>query len=382
MTGNHTDPVRLLQDLIRIPSINPPGDEAACAELCAEILTGIGFDVTTHGFGERRVNLVARPPGKQPGNNLGFSGHLDTVPLGGGTWTHPPFSGEIADGRIYGRGSSDMKGGIAAFIAACARHHAETGTCPDVTIILTGGEETGCEGASALISDSLLAGCTFIGLLIGESTRNYPVLGHKGVAWFECTAEGRTAHAAMPEFGVNAIYHATDAITRIRAADLGEDDPILGKTTVCIGTFHGGMNINSVPDRASFTVDARTSSPATHSRIGGTIRTCLCDALSLQTRLNIPPVVAPPDNPFVQAVRTVATRHGIPDRGVVTVPYFTDAAILSPAFGNAPAVIIGPGEPDIAHQTDEYCPVDSLLTATHLYRDCIEFFSACPGIPG
>lgn len=371
MTRHDTDPVSLLQGLIRIPSVNPPGDEVACAQFCADILDAIGFEVTIVGFGERRVNLIAHPPGKRPGGNLGFSGHLDTVPLGSKAWTYPPFSGALVDGRVYGRGSSDMKGGIAAFLAACARHYAKTGRCPDVTIILTGGEETGCEGAAALATSPLLAGCRFEGLLIGESTRNYPVLGHKGVAWFECTAEGRTAHAAMPEFGVNAIYKATDAISRIRAADLGEDDPIIGKTTVNVGTFQGGLNINSVPDRATFTVDARTCSQDTHRRISGTIRRCLCDAISLRTRLDIPPVVASPDDPFVQAVRAIAVRNGIPDRGIATVPYFTDAAILSPAFGNAPAVIIGPGEPDVAHQTDEYCPVDALLTATDLYHDCI-----------
>lgn len=374
MTRQHTDPVVLLQDLIRIPSLNPPGDEVACAQFCAGILDAIGFAVTVIGFGERRVNLIAHPPGRRPGGNLGFSGHLDTVPLGGKAWTYPPFSGECVDGRVYGRGSSDMKGGIAAFMSACARHHANTGHCPDVTIILTGGEETGCEGAAALATSPLLADCMFRGLLIGESTRNYPVLGHKGVAWFECTAEGRTAHAAMPEFGVNAIYKATDAIARIRAVDLGADDPIIGKTTINIGTFQGGLNINSVPDRATFTVDARTGSADSHVRIADTIRKCLCNAISLQKRLDIPPVVASSDDPFVQAVRTIATRHGIPDRGIATVPYFTDAAILSPAFGNAPAVIIGPGEPDVAHQTDEFCPVDALLTATNLYHDCIEAF--------
>ncbi|KXV58347.1 hypothetical protein AD948_11665 [Acetobacter senegalensis] len=375
MTEKHTDPVVLLQDLIRIPSVNPPGDEAACAALCADILTDIGFEVTLHDFGERRVNLVARPPGKRPGDNLGFSGHLDTVPLGGSTWAYPPFSGEIADGRVYGRGSSDMKGGIAAFIAACGRHYARTGHCPDVTVILTGGEETGCEGATALVSDPLFADCYFTGLLIGESTRNYPVIGHKGVLWFECTAEGRTAHAAMPDLGVNAIYRATDAIMRIRSADPGKDDPILGKNTVTVGTFRGGMNINSVPDRARFSVDARTSSAEAHSGISGTIRGCLCSAMSLQTLLDIPPVITASDHPFVQAVHTLAIRHGVVDRGIVTVPYFTDAAIFSPAFKNSPSVIIGPGEPDVAHKTDEYCPVDSLMTAANLYSDCIDFFS-------
>ncbi|MBB3884840.1 M20 family metallopeptidase [Acetobacter oeni] len=358
--------------------MNPPGDEEVCAELCAGILRTIGFDVTLRSFGERRVNLIAAPPGKGPGNNLGFSGHLDTVPLGSSPWTYPPFSGEIANGRVYGRGSSDMKGGIAAFIAACVRHHAATGHCPDVTVILTGGEETGCEGASALVSDPLLKSCRFHGFLIGESTRNYPVLGHKGVVWFECTAEGRTAHAAMPEFGSNAIYHATETITRIRSADLGKDDPILGKTTVNIGTFQGGLNINSVPDKAIFTIDTRTASLKTHNAIGHMIGACLCEALTMRTLLNIPPVLAPSTNSFVQAIMKLATQHGIADRGIVTVPYFTDAAVLSPAFSDAPAVIIGPGEPDVAHQTDEYCAVDSLMTATALYGDAITFFMTNP----
>ncbi|MBL0952457.1 MAG: M20/M25/M40 family metallo-hydrolase, partial [Pseudomonas sp.] len=136
------DAVALTQDLVRFDTRNPPGDEAACMHHVSDLLQSHGFAVTLSTFGPNRLNLVARR-----GESAApvFTGHLDVVPLGSTPWTRDPFGGDIVEGRLYGRGSCDMKAGVAAMIAAAIAE-------PDrpVTLVLTGGEETGSNGARAL----------------------------------------------------------------------------------------------------------------------------------------------------------------------------------------------------------------------------------------
>ena len=142
--------VELTQDLVRFNTINPPGAERACAERLAFLLEAVGFAVDLVPFGEGRAQLVARIGGTHGKLPLGFTGHLDTVPLGAQPWSVEPFGAEIADGKLYGRGSSDMKSGVAAFVSACiALADRLTGT-PGTVLVITAGEETGCSGADAL----------------------------------------------------------------------------------------------------------------------------------------------------------------------------------------------------------------------------------------
>ena len=115
-----TSSVELTQDLVRFRTINPPGDERACAERLASLLENAGFAVDLVPFGEGRAQLVARIGGASGKSAIGFTGHLDTVPLGAQLWTVDPLAADIKDGKLYGRGSSDMKSGVAAFVTACA----------------------------------------------------------------------------------------------------------------------------------------------------------------------------------------------------------------------------------------------------------------------
>ena len=157
----------LAQQLLRFDTINPPGNEAACMHFLANWLMEQGFDVTLSSFGENRLNLMASLPGSQPGPQLAFTGHLDTVPLGNADWQYDPF-GEIVGDRLYGRGSSDMKAAVAAFAVACVTNQQAIRQGSGVVLLITGGEETGCDGARALIETADLPG---IGALIaGEPT--------------------------------------------------------------------------------------------------------------------------------------------------------------------------------------------------------------------
>jgi succinyl-diaminopimelate desuccinylase len=165
------DPVELCGRLIGFDTSNPPGNELACARYLGVMLSSGGFDVSEHAFGPGRVNLVARKGSPRAARSLCFVGHVDTVPAGAMPWRYPPFSATIEEGRLHGRGSCDMKGGVAAFVTAALRAAAQLppGTSP--TLILAGGEETGCEGSSHLARSGIdLSG--FDGVIIAEPTGN------------------------------------------------------------------------------------------------------------------------------------------------------------------------------------------------------------------
>jgi len=371
--------ITLPRALLGFNTINPPGNETACLRWLADFLGENGFSVTLHHFGENRTNLLATLPGSAQGKPLAFTGHLDTVPLGMAPWQRDPFAGDIADGRIYGRGSSDMKAAIAAFIVACINHAEIIAQGSGVVLILTGGEETGCDGARAMIDDQEFQLPQPGALIVGEPTANYPMVGHKGALWLRCATQGKTAHGAMPELGINAIYLAADAIGKIRHFEPGPPHPLMKKPTLNVGTFQGGLNINSVPDRASFDVDMRTDPTLHHGPLTSRLQLHLSDSVMINTLVDLPAVLTERQNPWVQKVfERCQPLHEIPVEAKI-VPYFTDAALLLTALGNPPCLILGPGEPSMAHQTDEYCSVIRLEESVLLYQHIIEdYFTLLP----
>ncbi|HTJ92996.1 MAG TPA: M20 family metallopeptidase [Pararobbsia sp.] len=361
------DPIALTRELVALPSANPPGDEEACARRLGALLKDLGFDVTLHTFGERRFNLIAQLAGASVGQPLGFTGHLDTVPLGAAGWAHDPFAGDIEDGRLYGRGTSDMKAGIAAFIVACAESIDVVRQGTGVHLILTGGEETGCDGAVALAGERPELLQSLGGLIVGEPTGNRVLLGHKGALWLRGIAHGVTAHGAMPEHGVNAIRIATDALSRIWDFTVGEAHAVMGQPTLNVGTIHGGLNINSVPDRTEFTIDVRSVPGVEHRCVADRLQAQLGD-VALSPVIDLPPVYSEPSDAWIARVMALARPYDDQPAGPRTAQYFTDAAVLKPATAWPPTIVLGPGETAMAHKTDEYCRVDRLSDAVELYR--------------
>lgn len=366
-----TDATALTQALVRIPSVNPPGDEEDCARFVARLLESLGFRVSLQQFGARRFNLVADLPGSGTGDPIGFTGHFDTVPLGNSPWAIDPFAGEISNGRVYGRGSSDMKAGIAAFIAACASVKDELATSSGVQMVLTGGEETGCDGAKALAQASPQLTRKLSLLVVGEPTANYPYIGHKGALWLRGTAHGKTAHGSMPEQGSNAIYKAVDAIGRLQKFEMSERDALMGKPTLNVGTIRGGLNVNSVPDRTEFEVDLRTVPGMTHQCLCERIGQLLTSEIELSVLLDVPPLSTDPAHAAIRRVFELCAPHHAEPLTQRAVPYFTDGSVLVPISGNPPTIILGPGEPQLAHKTDEYCVVERIDQAVDIYRSML-----------
>src|SRR5499433_3785889 len=171
-----TTSVELTQELVRFRTINPPGDERACAERLASMLEDAGFAIDLTPFGEGRAQLVARIGGASGKPAIGFTGHLDTVPLGAQPWSVDPLAAEIKNGKLYGRGSSDMKSGVAAFVVACSALADKMAGTPGVVLLITAGEETGCTGAAAMANGTARlprAGA----LVVAEPTGNRLLVG-------------------------------------------------------------------------------------------------------------------------------------------------------------------------------------------------------------
>lgn len=364
------DPVALTQQLVRFNTINPPGQEDQCIRFLADILAQRGFATTVHDFGPGRSNLIATFGDDPDSPGLCFTGHIDTVPLGEQRWQYDPFGGEIDDGRLYGRGSTDMKAGVAAIVAACCDFTAGERHDQSLSLVFTAGEETGCEGALALASSGMCKPHNL--LIVGEPTSNQPVIGHKGVAWYRAALKGKTAHGSMPHEGVNAADRGADFLRFLRTIDLGERHEHLGPSTLNVGSFHAGSNINSVPDRAEIAIDCRMVPGVDTEVLHRRISTGLGLDDRLDVLLSLPPVWSDPADLRVQEVVNVC-RHCSGLRGSWQVaPYFTDAAILQPAMGRPATIVLGPGDPAMAHKTDEYCFVERIHLARKIYFGIIE----------
>jgi len=256
----------LTQELIAFDTVNPPGNERGCALFLANLLRRGGFEVTEYEFAPERTSLLASKIFNRNKPPICLSGHLDTVPLGQADWKADPFGGSVDSGRVFGRGASDMKGGVAAIVTAALRAAARDGDS-GIVLVLTAGEENGCQGARYLAGlEGVLqeAGA----LLVGEPTGNRPWIGHKGALWLEASTSGINAHGSMPEQGENAIYAAARAVLALERFQFSvPSHPILGTPTLNVGTIAGGTNINSVPDRAAFQIDIRTVPPLTAERV-------------------------------------------------------------------------------------------------------------------
>jgi succinyl-diaminopimelate desuccinylase len=357
----------LTRDLVRLRSINPPGDESACANLLAGILESGGFRVSKHDLAPGRTNLVARLDGSSDVEPICMTGHMDTVPLGAAPWRRDPLAAERDGDKMYGRGTSDMKSGVAAMARAALDLARLPGRKAGLVLIFTVGEETGCDGAR------YLAGLNGVlpkagALLVGEPTGNVPLIGHKGALWLKAAFKGVTAHGSMPELGDNAVLKAARGVFRLSEHRFDADrHHHLGGPSLNVGSLHGGANVNSVPDSAEVQIDVRTVPGQSNAAIGKEVARVLGEGAEVSRMVDVGAVASNPQNEWVSNVfdlyeRTTGSR--IDPKGA---PFFTDASVLVPAMGGIPALILGPGETAMAHKTDEYCHVSKIEAAVALY---------------
>ena len=365
------DVLKLTKSLIAMDTINPPGNEYLAAKFVGELLEENGFDVEYVPFETNRIHIIAGRGYSKNSAPIVFTGHFDTVPLGAGKWSVDPFAGEVKNGKLYGRGSSDMKGGVAAMVVAAINAFSLGKVEGGVRLVLTAGEELGCQGAKDLIKTYTGLG-EASGIVVGEPTGNIPAIGHKGGLYLNLSCTGVTAHSSMPHLGENAIYKVAKAISKIEEFDFGvEEDPLLGSPTVNVGKVFGGQNINSVPDFAEFTIDARTTTKVDHDKLLAKLQNELGGEVSIETLTDLIAVSTEEKDPFVQRVYNACgiseNTAGYPK----ALPYLTDGSVLQGAYGGIPTVILGPGQPEMAHQMDEFCYVDKLEKSVEIYTNIL-----------
>ncbi|MBW1729368.1 MAG: M20 family metallopeptidase [Deltaproteobacteria bacterium] len=363
------DTVHITRSLVSLNTTNPPGNEAQAASFLSNILEKHGFVHKRAAFAEHRASLVAYlgPMTEKPA--ICFCGHMDTVPLGQAPWQHDPFAGEVDGDRIYGRGASDMKSGLAAMILMAQRLAKEPSLKAGLCLVFTAGEETFCQGARHLagVTGALpKAGA----MVVCEPTSNRPLVGHRGAIHLEVQTKGISAHASMPELGENAIYKAAEAALKLRELDFGlPAHPLLGKPTLNVGTISGGVNINSIPDQATMGVDIRIIPGQDPQTVLASLRSLLGEQTEVRLLDHAPSVATDPQNPWVQEVFEIVETITGHSQGPAAAPYFTDASVLTPALGNPPTLILGPGEAEMAHKTDEYCYISKIEEAVEIYTE-------------
>lgn len=182
----------------------------------------------------------------------------------------------------------------------------------------------------------------------------------------------------MPELGINAIYLAADALGKIQHFSPCAPHPLMKQPTLNVGRIEGGLNINSVPDRTRFDVDIRSAPNLQHATIRERLTTLLGESVTVSTLVDLPAVLSREDHAWIKQVyQRCQPLHAEPI-APREVPYFTDASLLLPALGDPPCIILGPGEPSMAHQTDEYCLLSRLAEAEQLYGDIIRDWMASP----
>lgn len=366
--------IDILQKSIQLNTTNPPGSEKALAQYLANVLNSFGLISHVDDLGNERGNVVGCIPGCNGKKGLLLNGHLDVVPQGAQAWTYDPFSGAIDAGKLYGRGASDMKSGLAALVVA-AGLVAQAGVPLQGDLLVTGtaGEEADSLGAKDLLTRGYLQN---IGAaIIGEPSLLKVFTATKGALWLEFGTEGKTAHGSMPECGANAVLMMNAIINKLVSYSFQYfPHPLLGEPSMNIATIQGGVKTNVVPDSCKLTVDIRTVPGQDHTQIINDFHKMLGELEqtlpgfkgSLSVLNNRAPVETNPETEIIQmAIQEAKTALGI-DLQPCGVKYYTDASVFVPTL-DIPVLILGPGDEKMAHQPDEYVEIKDYIAAIKLY---------------
>jgi succinyl-diaminopimelate desuccinylase len=366
--------VELTRDLVRIPSENPATSESGVGDFVYRWLASVpGLIVERHEVRPGRANVVARLTSGSPAPAMAMLAHMDTVPVGDG-WTHDPFGGQIVDGLLYGRGSCDMKAGLAVVMSVLAAA-ARSGRKPrrDILVCATVDEEgSHMLGGNDLIARGVVDGSSLV--VATEPTDLNVIVAHKGLVWMEVETQGKLAHAGNPQFGVDAVRAAAEFVTRFHRAiaELQYPHEMLGRPTVTFSHASGGIKTNVVPEHARLELDIRLPPPMTIAQVHAMVATCaraveaeIPGAVVRFQQFNNerPPVEADASSEIVVAMaNAVRTVTGAPGK-LAGFPAYTDASVVQARTGNRTAVVFGPGRLAQAHTVDEYVPVDHIEKA-------------------
>jgi succinyl-diaminopimelate desuccinylase len=367
--------IAFLQALVRVPSVNPPGDVSEAVAVCARPLEEAGFAVRTLAHAEGKPNLIAAW-GAEGGPVLAFNAHLDVVPVGDpGAWAYPPFGAEIAAGRVYGRGAGDDKASVTAQVmGAVALVRSGVALRGRLLVTEVADEETTGDGAIHLIAH---AGERPDGVIVGEQTLNRVAIGEKGTAGVEIVVTGRTAHGALPWEGANAVEAMAEVIValgrELRPRLAARTHPSFLPSSASVNLIEGGVKANVVPDRCRIFIDRRLIPGEDPHETTAEVRAIVVEAVaglpgiavevtpSFEARAA---TMSAPDGPLARAMLAANAHLGLSTE-------FTGFSMATDgrhfAAAGIPAIIYGPGDPRLAHVPDEWVGIDEVLEATRAY---------------
>jgi acetylornithine deacetylase len=365
------DPVALARALVRVDSRNPslvpgaPGETNVAREL-AEVLRAWGFRVEIIEAAPGRPSVVARI-GKSGGRSLMFNGHLDVVGIEG--MTHDPWSADPNghDDRMYGRGSADMKGGVAAMCAAAAR----VSDALDGELIITAvaDEEYESIGTKSIIDRGVRADAA----IVTEPTELAIMPAHLGFVWLDVTTFGRAAHGSRWDLGVDAIRHAGLFLAELDGLDSKDltqrSHALLGRPSVHASLIDGGTGMSTYPDKCVVRIERRTipgeSDAAVTRELEAACERVRARVVTFRAEVartfSQPPSDVPVDAPIVQALAS-ALGDSNEKTHIAGMTAWTDAALLNDA--GIPAICFGPGDIRLAHAAEEWVPIDEIERAT------------------
>lgn len=380
-TQKNEQRIAILEALLAIDSTN--GNEEAVTDYLAACFQQQGIRSEKITFADNRANLVVEIGTGE--RILGLSGHMDVVAAGDlARWNTDPFTPIQQDGRIYARGATDMKGGLAALAVAMLELEAEKIPLNGrVRLLATVGEEVGLLGSKQLTDLGYVSDLS--GLIIAEPTKQQIVYAHKGVLSFKVTSVGQTAHSSMPEKGINAIDHLLTFYQKMMTlfASFTEQNPILGGVVSTNSRIEGGFQVNSVPDFAFFQTNVRTIPEIDNDRIIQELEQLIVDCeeqdpqmqLTLEVTQTNPPVLSDKKSALIQIVQEQASQAWQKAIPLIGVSWAADSAEFIRGNSQLPIVIFGPGN-ETLHQANEYLEIAEYLSIIDIYKAIITSYLA------
>ena len=373
---HESEVIGLLKKLVSFPTVNPPGDTRDAAAYCADLLSAHGFRTRLVGRDDLRSNLIAEY-GEKAGPTLVMCAHLDIVPPGDlSGWTNDPFEATVRDGRIYGRGTNDDKGSVAAqMMAAIALVRSGVPIEGRVILAEVADEETGGQfGVVTAIEDG---GLNPDYVLIGEPTAGRVAIGEKGSLACHVITRGKTAHGALPWEGVNAIEAMAEVIVALRRElwpKLSQrTHPLFMPSGGTVNLIEGGVKANVVPDVCKIYIDRRALPGDDYEAAIQEVREIAERAIAGIPGASVevlprtpvsPAVLADPDSDQVRAF-VAANEYLDLDPELTAFSMGTDGRFFSRRGHDT--IIYGPGDPRVAHIQDEYVGVEEVMSATRAY---------------
>lgn len=371
--------VRIVSELVRHDTTNPPGNEHLCKEIVTECMNKLGMDVSCYEKEPGRTNVVGKIG--TGAKSIGFVSHMDVVPPGElSLWNTPPFEPTIIDGRIYGRGTLDDKGSFACAYSACkafiAEHPRFDGT---IYLIAAADEEVGSHLGIIYLVER--CGLKFDVAIIPDGGRmDLSIYGEKGILWLDIVSSGIQAHGSTPELGRNAIVPLAELISEIKAIDLGEKyDPAFDGWTMNVGTIQGGSSTNTVPASAHATIDFRLPAGITSKdvlfRVNEKVDIVRRRSPDAEFKISViqetEPHISDKNSVIIRSFDSAARRLGI-KMGYETFGGNTVAKNLY--FAGIASVVHYPGDDKLAHVPNEFVIIDELVLGSVLYAETLESY--------